>query len=65
MTLDEGGEGGFGRFARAGEELAQELLVGPHHDIVKVPNCSDAPRRRRCLACHRLDPLGVGVGFYT
>ena len=29
MAIDEGGEGGLGGFAGTGEELAQELVVGP------------------------------------
>ena len=38
MPLDQAGEGRFGRFSRPVQELGQELLVGPCHDLVTVPN---------------------------
>ena len=43
MALDEGGEGGFGRFVRPGEELSQELLVGPCFDRVTIADTPGSP----------------------
>ncbi len=65
MPLDEGGEGGLGRLARPGEELAQELLVGPHHDIVRVPGVRTPPGAAVASRAIWLDSSGIGISFYT